>query len=465
MKKWIFTLCFWVYIALILMGQTSSQFIIDKELFNMNDEFEQRISGESNIDNFIEEILSGSSKASQSFYLEEEQKDSTLYYGWDVNSSSWFLREKDAYFYNSALLQNQVIRYKRDNTDNSWIPSARTDIQYDQSGNESDRTRYSWNGGQSVWGYSSRSVYNYNEQNNLVLSVEYLWDMPNMIWVPRSRLKNDYDADQNKIQQLFSLWDPVSDQFVFVSRTNTEYHPEFNEQWITDSEWNAALSDWIPKIRQVRKQDDEGNLSSLITGSWNQLLNEWNYYRKVEYSYDGSGNLDLMTEYLWNETSQAWDFPSLITIELNFDDLGNVTSYTSYTKEYGATFWTAGYRYLYVYDENNRLTEYASLRWRENQQQWEGLNRLVHFYGSGQVGAKETVAPTHGIVFFPNPVKDILYFRAQFESQYRITDLSGKTLLVTSSANEIDVKHLAPGAYLLQIQTGNGVSIHRIVKL
>jgi len=451
-------------IVLTLDGQAGGQFINAQELafqgFGTEDWKEDP--GQSRD---FSDLMYGSFKRNEPDLRVDEVKDSTWYYGWDTNSSSWYHKEKDVYFYNSAQQQNRVIRYKWDSPDSNWKPATRTDIFYDLFGNVAHRERSNWSKDVSDWVFSSKSVYTYTNQNSLLLLEQYQWDLPNNIWVPGSRLENTYDENQNKILQLYSLWDPSLNQFVFEYKSTNEFNPESNEEWITDSEWNQELNLWIPKIKQIHSYDTEGKIVTLITGSWNQGLETWSFYRKVEYGYDAFDNLNLLTEYQWNSTSQAWDFPALTKIELTYDEYDRISSYISYNKDFGASFWIAGYQYTYVYDDNGQVKEYASLRWKENQQQWEGINRLVHFYGSGQVGTNEQIASTPKIAFFPNPASEIIYFTAPIPAHSWIEDMSGKIIKISNSQEQIDISHLPSGIYLLRVATGEGTSTHKMVKL
>ncbi|MGP1447554.1 MAG: T9SS type A sorting domain-containing protein [Candidatus Limimorpha sp.] len=68
---------------------------------------------------------------------------------------------------------------------------------------------------------------------------------------------------------------------------------------------------------------------------------------------------------------------------------------------------------------------------------------------------------------FPNPASDVVTVKAQGLQQVTLFNTSGQTLLEGVRQDEvfsIDVRQLAPGAYLLQIVTDDGVAVRKIIK-
>lgn len=69
---------------------------------------------------------------------------------------------------------------------------------------------------------------------------------------------------------------------------------------------------------------------------------------------------------------------------------------------------------------------------------------------------------------YPNPTHDYLLIQTELEATFQVYDLTGKKLHpVISSQNgfyQLDVRHLARGTYLLQIETLNGQEKYRFVR-
>ncbi|MGE5393788.1 MAG: T9SS type A sorting domain-containing protein, partial [Candidatus Saccharibacteria bacterium] len=70
-----------------------------------------------------------------------------------------------------------------------------------------------------------------------------------------------------------------------------------------------------------------------------------------------------------------------------------------------------------------------------------------------------------GATFFPNPVNRILNIGMQDCNRMIIFDSKGKMVMDTPSVfNQVDVGHLKPGIYILQIRGKEGVTSQKFVK-
>jgi hypothetical protein len=77
-------------------------------------------------------------------------------------------------------------------------------------------------------------------------------------------------------------------------------------------------------------------------------------------------------------------------------------------------------------------------------------------------------ASQNEIIFFPNPVKDILQIRVKdlATNMVRITDVFGKEMLsgTVNEKRQIDIKELSPGVYFLSFETQGSRTVHKIMK-
>ncbi|WP_299898025.1 T9SS type A sorting domain-containing protein [uncultured Aquimarina sp.] len=59
--------------------------------------------------------------------------------------------------------------------------------------------------------------------------------------------------------------------------------------------------------------------------------------------------------------------------------------------------------------------------------------------------------------FYPNPVKDVLYFNNELISdQYTIIDFTGRTVKSVKGTSSLNVEELAAGTYFIQTEKGTG---------
>lgn len=67
----------------------------------------------------------------------------------------------------------------------------------------------------------------------------------------------------------------------------------------------------------------------------------------------------------------------------------------------------------------------------------------------------------------PNPATDMIYIESDIVLQSTITDLSGRTLLVTKQTKAIDISMLKAGIYFIKLEDDNGdiVAVKKVAKL
>ena len=76
---------------------------------------------------------------------------------------------------------------------------------------------------------------------------------------------------------------------------------------------------------------------------------------------------------------------------------------------------------------------------------------------------EEVYAETFEI--YPNPATDVITLRGTTLSQVVIADISGKIVETTNAAQQrVDVRHLAPGVYFVQVNTAQGIQQKKFIK-
>lgn len=70
-----------------------------------------------------------------------------------------------------------------------------------------------------------------------------------------------------------------------------------------------------------------------------------------------------------------------------------------------------------------------------------------------------------GLNIYPNPFRSELTIDADQIEGARVMDPIGKTVYSSSAGNkQLNLEHLSPGAYILEVETRSGTSFHRIVR-
>ena len=92
------------------------------------------------------------------------------------------------------------------------------------------------------------------------------------------------------------------------------------------------------------------------------------------------------------------------------------------------------------------------------------ITKVNNFNQCVNIGIKGYENLNSGIIFYPNPVSNILFISTEqneFEnSEIEITNTLGQTVLKLHYSNEIDVSELAQGVYNLRITTQNNHQFH-----
>jgi len=68
------------------------------------------------------------------------------------------------------------------------------------------------------------------------------------------------------------------------------------------------------------------------------------------------------------------------------------------------------------------------------------------------------------LMFFPNPVDDVVQFVYNGNFSVRIFNQSGKLLLSQSNQLQTDLSHFSSGLYIMEIETDSGTSRHKLLK-
>jgi len=68
------------------------------------------------------------------------------------------------------------------------------------------------------------------------------------------------------------------------------------------------------------------------------------------------------------------------------------------------------------------------------------------------------------LMFFPNPVDDVVQFVYNGNFSVRIFNQSGNLLLSQSNQLQTDLSHFSSGLYIMEIETDSGTSRHKLLK-
>jgi hypothetical protein len=173
------------------------------------------------------------------------------------------------------------------------------------------------------------------------------------------------------------------------------------------------------------------NVLTITYETW--ISSTWENSMKQNNSYDGSG-------FLTNNLSQIWDNPT--------------------------NSWKNNSQINYSNNVNGTVQQYIAQSWDKPLNSWKNSQRATYTYNNS-TGIYET--NEIAFHFYPNPINDFLnlYLENNSESNIKITDLHGRTLLskmIIGKSTIIDIKGIPSGVYFLRLQQGNNVSVSKFIK-
>ncbi len=82
-------------------------------------------------------------------------------------------------------------------------------------------------------------------------------------------------------------------------------------------------------------------------------------------------------------------------------------------------------------------------------------------------GVNTVTLNTDDIRLYPNPTRDIIHISAPVKLKVAIQDLSGRTIMTATSEQQIDLRSLAKGVYMVQMRDMDGTLLktERLLKV
>ncbi|MBW8360867.1 MAG: T9SS type A sorting domain-containing protein [Kaistella sp.] len=161
-------------------------------------------------------------------------------------------------------------------------------------------------------------------------------------------------------------------------------------------------------------------------------------------------NTWVRVRYTYNKTTGAHSYNySAGTVNATYGFPGNAT-YSIFTGD--------------VAGELDIVNSTLALNTIANSSSVDNIN--VQFSTAALLGVNDTAlkAKAH-ILIYPNPVSDVINIITEEKiKNVSIFDISGKKIGAKVSGSEVDVRNLAPGNYLLRIETAGGITTEKFIK-
>lgn len=338
--------------------------------------------------------------------LNAQQLQSVIYQNWENAAwQDWYLQEIS---YDGADIISHLYKVW-DEATQSWKWSSRSLITNNDNGQPTLVVNQIWMAATDSWDNGSRSVYTYNASGKVeTLQLDY-WIGS---WSPLSKNTYTYDANSYQAGVFAQTWVPETSSW--ENSTQTTYTNDANGnvlQWISQ-QWDGIQ--WINSQKTIQTFNGSNQLTSVIVQTWEDNM-AWNNFSRSSYTYDE----DRVVFALF----QNWDAPNNIWRD---DNHGN-----------------------YTYNPDGTIAFYISQQWQDGI--WVNFQKAIYSYAT--LGLVSNQAD--GFAIYPNPTADFIRLEMPDNRSVQniwIIDAHAKTSAVEINLNQIDVRGLASGIYLLQFE-------------
>ena len=366
--------------------------------------------------------------------------DSSWYSTWIVNTSLWYLNEKNFLYYNThgALQKNLYIIL--DGGTGEWNNQTQYLYTYGSSGNTVNSSAQTWyltggywvtfmyyhydnygrmdtsyykNFDQATNSFTSgtQSIQTYNTSNQVLQTMMQNWDTLTLGWVNSSIIKYTYLPTGQMSEQLTQNWNPSLSDWVNSQKTDYSYdasgyvigYISFNwdlgtSQWIQSMRatytnnsmgsptkklyelWDSGSSTWGNSMQDTYTYNTGNQVLEILDQLWNTASSSWKNNWKETHSYYPSGYQETMYQYYWNPINSTW-IDSYYSLN---DSSGYTSEYYSKSIDWVTYQYTYGYRYLYFYNSIHQTLEYQHYDLNVATNDWAlGSHRLFTYDANG----------------------------------------------------------------------------------
>jgi hypothetical protein len=476
---------------------------IEKELNHLTQNKESR----------FEAISSPSNRTSSTL-------DSVIYYAFDSPEDS-ALSEKGVYQWSQSGKREKITRLKWDSESQLWNNYRKTEFSYNSNDSLLVIQQFTWYSGIGKWIYTDRREYTYDE-NGYHASATYLdWRESSQEWIKWFMFEFINDENGNRLES-YSYYPDDNNEWEPGAKGVMTYNADNLMTEAINSMWDKDSQEYIPDIRYTYTYSNENHLELLLAekyfeGDWNSFQKwiysytssgdpeqtvkyyfngqSWVESEKAEFTFDEHHNMTIQVDYLWvgnqwenksrwdweydanhNETHEwrrQWDNSEGKWIndfkgENAFNGESQPTLYSAYDWNETSEKWAGIYKDVYTYNDHGDIFSYTTYKWREDKDEWYLFSRGYYFHTPS---TSIFELSTHSLRIYPNPVSHYISIegvdRMNGEMECSILSTSGtivKRINLSQTIADIDVGDLAPGLYLLTIDTGSAIITKKIIK-
>jgi|SaaInlStandDraft_1057018.scaffolds.fasta_scaffold16125_2 hypothetical protein len=310
--------------------------------------------------------------------------------------------------------------------------------------------------------------YYYNNNGDLDAILEYDYDETNDNFNPYYLTEIGYNSDNISV---FTYYydESIGGNFPFEPNSKEVYVYDNNRNNIDISYYyNWSVSEESFKINyRYSYYYVNDKLNETYLDNWNNNQSEYeNSFANSYLYYEGTNQLKQNTTYDWSLESQEFS-PDYAQIFEYFDNK-SIKGYTDYdydksTQEFIPSFST-------YFDEmtetnTNISTKGDNYYWDSNFDRWESEedNLNIYYTKKSTLGVND-----HNLIkvsIYPNPVTDKLFIKGiTSNSKILIYNYLGNLVMSKTNSDDVEVKKLASGIYIIKIIDTKGETVRKFIK-
>jgi hypothetical protein len=310
-----------------------------------------------------------------------------------------------------------------------------------------------------------------------------------------------YNAQGMEIMSLYQTWNNGAWETIFGNR-NLITNDQNGKMKEMESQSMDSAGNWVSESKVVFTHNTNGDINgaSLFTmdnGTWTEMARivnatfannnfdfptsytiqmevpvlGWINVQRFSSTYNTNGKMLTSLSETFSPMTQQWQNSDRETY--TYDSRNNQVLWVSDSWVNNAWLQTEGEKDSIVYNTNGGIDHQISQFWVDSSSSWENYEWRINSFNNTASIANASRISQYSI--YPNPANEIVKIELQGLNAERVNislvDITGRSVynnnivtnggLLNTSINTADLKS---GIYIMQIQSGNQVLNHKIVK-
>lgn len=356
---------------------------------------------------------------------------------------------------------------------NAWILMKQYDYTYNATGSLTNMVVQNWNNTTNMFENGSMTFYFLNAAGYCIKDSSVLWVPANNAY--RNATRNIYtlNAAGQIVDQVYDSYDfgtnGLLHYYHYVNTYNTQGKPLVR----LTQDWDASYQ-WMDYVKSTYVYDATGINLQTITGQQSTSFGNplQNVYQNV-YTLNPNGTVSQILSNIWNSSTNMYK-PNMKII-MAYDANGNNTTETWEQWDVAMSTYKPNQQYIRTYNAANQKTSETRMLWSNGAySMFYGKDNW--YYEPFNPTAVASLAETDTwISLSPIPAVGVLHISLRWESAQSatvvITDMSGKVCLTratpegASYVDDLDIRNLMAGNYVLHVKGSKGSAASRIISI